>query len=61
MAQAGIQALDHAEEANRSAVRRARSWPPRHLSARVSALIWGLRVYVVLMVGVVAVQLIHLI
>lgn len=54
------QILGHAEQASRSAERRGRSWPPRHLSRRVSALIWGLRVYVVMMVGVVAVQLVHL-
>ena len=61
MAETGIKNLDHAEAANRSAERRARSWPHRHLSRRVSTLIWGLRVYVVMMVGVVAVQLVHLI
>lgn len=54
------QILGHAEQASRSAERRGRSWPPRHLSRRVSALIWGLRIYVVMMVGVVAVQLVHL-
>lgn len=60
MAQIGSQTFDHAEQASHSAERRARNWPPRHLSRRVSALIWGLRVYVVMMVGVVAVQLVHL-
>ncbi len=43
--------------ARESATRRRRSWRRRPLSGRVSALMWLLRLYVVVMLAVVALQL----
>ncbi len=47
--------------ARNSAARRRSGWPRRALSGRVAALMWMLRLYVVGMLAVVAVQLARLI
>ena len=48
------------EAARASAARRDVTWPPRPLSPPVRALLWALRIYVILMVAVVIVQLTRL-
>jgi hypothetical protein len=49
------------EAARQSAARRSLNWPRRALSGRVYALIWALRIYVVGMLAVVAMQVARLI
>ena len=51
-------ALQVAAEA--SAARRSALWSPRPLTPLVRALLWSLRIYVVLMLAVVVVQLTRL-
>ena len=48
------------EAALASAARRDVTWPPRPLTPLVRALLWTLRLYVVLMLAVVVVQLTRL-
>lgn len=48
------------EAAMASAVRRDVTWPPRRLTPLVRALLWALRIYVVLMLAVVVVQITRL-
>ncbi|HJS86416.1 MAG TPA: hypothetical protein VJ779_13245 [Acetobacteraceae bacterium] len=47
--------------ARSSAARRRTGWPRRTLSGRIAALMWMLRLYVVGMLAVVAVQIARLI
>lgn len=49
------------EAARLSARRRMTGWPPRRLSPAVSALMWAMRLYVVLMLAVVALQIARLV
>ena len=51
-------ALDAAREL---AAKRRESWPRRRVSGRVAVLMWFLRVYVLGMLGVVALQLVRLV
>lgn len=48
-------------EAARSAARRELTWPRRALSGRIETLIWALRLYVVGMLAVIAIQITRLI
>jgi hypothetical protein len=48
------------DAARRVAARRDAQWPRRPLSPRLRLLLWAMRVYVVLMLAVVAVQLLRL-
>ncbi len=48
------------EAAQASAARRDVTWPLRPLTPLVRALLWVLRIYVILMVAVVIVQLVRL-
>jgi len=49
------------DAARHSAARRRSAWPRRALSGHVTALMWMLRLYVVGMLAVVAVQLVRLV
>lgn len=49
------------DAARRLAARRRTSWPRRPLSGRISGLMWLLRLYVVAMMAVVALQLVRLV
>lgn len=53
--------LEELEAARQLAAKRGASWPRRRLSGRVAALMWFLRVYVLGMLAVVAVQLARLV
>ena len=53
--------MHETREAARSAARRRLSWPRRALSGRVETLIWALRLYVVGMLAVIALQITRLI
>ncbi len=48
------------ETAKASAARRELTWPPRPITPLISTLLWALRIYVILMLAVVAVQLTRL-
>ncbi len=48
------------ETAKASAARRALTWPPRPITPLIRALLWALRIYVILMLAVVVVQLARL-
>ena len=52
---------EQTHEAARSAARRRVNWPRRALSGRVATLIWTLRIYVVGMLAVIALQITRLI
>ena len=57
-----VQERDQAvlEAARASALRRSTRWPPQPLSPGTRALLWALRIYVVLMLVVVGVQIARL-
>ncbi len=48
------------EAARAAAVRRGVTWPRRPLTPLVQALLWSLRIYVILMAAVIVVQLTRL-
>ncbi len=48
------------ETAKASAARRELTWPPRPITPPIRALLWALRIYVILMLAVVVVQLTRL-
>ena len=48
------------DQARISALRRSTRWPPQTLSPGTRVLLWALRIYVVLMLAVVGVQIARL-
>jgi hypothetical protein len=57
-----VQERDQAvlDRARASALRRSTRWPPQTLSPGTRVLLWALRIYVVLMMAVVGVQIARL-